>query len=101
MGRYADAINIGGYFAAGLVFDRGLGKFLLYQDDGYLYAISRASDRTWLVDRLSLTGTPPQSGHSAGPGLVAIWGRMQYVPNLKGVCIIQGYDRPAYFVKTR
>lgn len=99
-GPYADAINIGGYFAAGLVFDRGLGKFVLYQDDGYLYAISRVSSRIWRVDRLPLTGRPPDSAHSAEPGLVAIWGRMQYVPNLRGVCIIQAYDRPAYFVRT-
>jgi hypothetical protein len=99
-GPYADAINIGGYFAAGLVFDRGLGKFVLYQDDGYLYAISRVSSRIWRVDRLPLTGRPPDSAHSAEPGLVAIWGRMQYVPNLRGVCIIQAYDRPAYFIRT-
>ena len=99
-GRYRDVINIGGYFAAGLVFDRGLGKFLLYQDDGYIYTISRASGASWQVDRLELTGTAPQSGHSAEAGLIAIWGRMQYVPNLRGVCIIQAYDRPAYFVRT-
>ncbi len=60
-GPHADAINIGGYFAAGLVFDRGLGKFVLYQDDGYLYAIRRVSGRIWQVDRLALTGRPPDS----------------------------------------
>ena len=99
-GRHADAINLGGYFAAGLVFDRGLGKFLLYQDDGYLYTVSRASAANWQVDRLPLAGPAPEPRHSAAPGLIAIWGRMQYVPNLNGVCIIQAHDRPAYFVRT-
>jgi hypothetical protein len=55
----------------------------------------------WSVDRMALKGTAPDAMHSAGPGLPAIWGRMQYVPTLDGVCIIQAYDRPAYFVKTR
>lgn len=100
-GPYAGSVSIGGYYAAGLVFDRGLGKFLLFQDDGQLYTIARVSAADWRVDRLALVGTPPDAMHSAGPGLPAIWGRMQYVPNLNGVCIVQAYDRPAYFVKTR
>lgn len=100
-GPYAGAVSIGGYYASGLVFDRGLGKFLLFQDDGHLYAITRVSAASWSVDRMSLSGAAPEALHSASPGLVAIWGRMQYVPNLDGVCIIQAYDRPAYFVKTR
>jgi len=100
-GPYAGAISIGGYYAAGLVYDKGLGKFLLFQDDGHLYAITRVSVATWSVDRMVLSGTAPDALHSAGAGLPAIWGRMQYVPNLDGVCIIQAYDRPAYFVKTR
>jgi hypothetical protein len=100
-GPYADAVNVGGYFAAGLVFDRGLHQFLLFQDDGYLYPITRVSSTDWRVDRLHLGGTPPDAMHSAAPGLPAIWGRMQYLPNLNGVCIVQAYDRPAYFVRTR
>jgi len=99
-GPYAAAVNVGGYYAAGLVFDAVLGKFVLFQDDGYLYTIAKVSMSNWSVNRLSLTGTAPEAMHSAAPGLAAIWGRMQYVPNLKGVCIIQAYDRPAYFVKT-
>jgi hypothetical protein len=100
-GPHAAAVSVGGYYAAGLAFDQGLGRFLLFQDDGYLYTITRVSVTGWSVDRLPLSGTPPDAMHSAGPGLAAIWGRMQYLPNLDGVCIIQAHDRPAYFVKTR
>jgi hypothetical protein len=82
------------------VFDSVLNKFLLFQDDGFLYTITKVSIANWAVDRLALSGLPPAVMHSAGPGRPAIWGRMQYVPNLKGVCIIQAPDRPAYFVKT-
>lgn len=99
-GPYAAAVNVGGYFAAGLVFDSVLNKFLLFQDDGFLYTITKVSLGNWAVDRLPLSGSPPAVMHSASVGYPAIWGRMQYVPNLKGVCIIQAYDRPAYFVKT-
>jgi len=99
-GPYAAAINIGGYYASGLVFDRGLGKFLLFQDDGRLYTITKITMANWNVDRLPLSGVAPDVMHSGGTGLPAIWGRMQYVPNLKGVCIVQAYDRPAYFVRT-
>jgi len=77
-----------------------LNKFLLFQDDVFLYTITQLSLSNWVVDRLPLSGTPPIAGHSAALGYPAIWGRMQYVPNLKGVCIIQAADRPAYFVKT-
>jgi hypothetical protein len=77
-----------------------LNKFLLFQDDGFLYTITKVSIANWAVNRLALTGVPPTVGHSARVGYPAIWGRMQYVPNLKGVCIIQAPDKPAYFVKT-
>jgi len=99
-GPYAAAVNVGAYYAAGLVFDSVLNKFLLFQDDGFLYTITKVSIANWAVNRLALTGAPPAAMHSAGPGRPAIWGRMQYVPNLKGVCIIQAPDKPAYFVKT-
>jgi hypothetical protein len=99
-GPYAAAVNVGGYFAAGLVFDPVLNKFLLFQDDGFIYTVTKVTTGNWAVDRLALTGVPPAVGHSARVGYPAIWGRMQYVPNLKGVCIIQASDRPAYFVKT-
>ena len=48
------------------------------------------------------TGTPPPAykSHVSGYPYIFIWGRMQYVPNLKGVCIIQAGNQPAYFVKT-
>jgi hypothetical protein len=99
-GTYASAVNVGGYYAAGLVFDPVLNKFLLFQDDGFLYTITKVSIGNWAVNRLALTGSAPAAMHSASVGHPAIWGRMQYVPNLKGVCIIQAADRPAYFVKT-
>ncbi len=94
--------SILGYYAAGFVYDSGLDKFLLFQDDGFIYTITYVSKSEWSVDRLALAGTSPVVGassiHSGGP--CAIWGRMQYVPKLRGVCIIQAYNKPAYFVKT-
>jgi hypothetical protein len=108
-GVWTDAVFSGpfaswimGYYGAGFVYDSRLGKFLLFQDDGFIYTITYVSDSEWSVDRLALSGTPPivrASGiHSGGP--CAVWGRMQYVSNLGGVCIIQAYDQPAYFVRT-
>jgi hypothetical protein len=99
-GPYASSVDVGAYFAPGLVYDAGLGKFVLFQDDGYLYTITRVSAADWRVDRLAVSGKAPESMRSSGPGRPAIWGRMQYVPKLKGVVIVQSYDRPAYFVKT-
>ena len=58
-GPYAAAVNVGGYFAAGLVFDPVLNKFLLFQDDGFLYTITKVSMANWAVDRLAVTGVPP------------------------------------------
>jgi hypothetical protein len=99
-GPHAKSINVGGYYAAGLVFDAGLGTFVLFQDDGHLYTIARASTADWNVDRLPMTGTAPPPTPSAREGRPALWGRFQYVPNLKGVCIVQSHDRPVYFVRT-
>ena len=101
-GAYASAISVAQYDGPGLVYDPGLGKFLWFQDDGFLYAITYVSPGEYSVDRMTLAGTPPTllaSGVHNG-GHVGIWSRMQYVPNLKGVCIIQAYNRPAYFVRT-
>jgi hypothetical protein len=90
-----------GRWATGLVFDPVLGKFLLFKDDGFLYSISYVSDAEWLLARMEITGVSPpvgaSSGYSAG---AAIWGRMQYVPELAGVVIAQAYDQPVYFVRT-
>jgi hypothetical protein len=96
------AASILGYYQASMVWDEGLGAFLYFQDDGYLYAITYVSDAEYRVDRMPLAGVPPTPGgsgvHSGGP--CAIYGRMQYVPNLKGVVIVQRYDADAYFVRT-
>jgi hypothetical protein len=100
VGPLAGSIRIGAYYAAGIVYDPNLKKFVLFQDDGHLYTIDRATTSTWQVERMALSGAAPQTLHSSGGYMPAIWGRMQYVPNLKGICILQAYDRPAYFVRT-
>jgi hypothetical protein len=100
VGPHAKSVDVGGYFAAGLVFDAGLGMFVFFRDDGYLYTIARSTSTDWFVDRMSVTGTPPVPTANAREGRPALWGRFQYVPNLKGVCIVQSHDRPVYFVKT-
>lgn len=40
----------------------------------------------------------PVTGVNGGDA--AIYGRMQYVPNLKGDVIAQAYDKNVYFVRT-
>jgi hypothetical protein len=101
-GTYAGSVLPVPTYAFGMVYDPGIDKFLLFQDDGFIYALGYVSRSEWSVDRLTLSGTPPvvrASGiHSGGP--CAVWGRMQYIPNLGGVCIIQAYNKPAYFVRT-
>jgi hypothetical protein len=100
-GPFASGISVKQYDGPGLVYDPGLGRFLWFQDDGFLYAITYVSAGEYSVERMTLAGTPPTvlaSGvHNGGVG---IWSRMQYVPRLRGVCIIQAYNRPAYFVRT-
>ena len=95
-GRYASAVNVtvGISYAAGMVFDSTLGKFLLFQDDGYLYTIGSAGAGAWTVDRLATTGAAPAAGKGQP------YSRMQYVPNLKGVVLMQQSGQPVYFVRT-
>ena len=100
VGPHAKSIDVGGYYAVGLVFDGGLGMFALFQDDGHLYTIARTTRTDWFVDRLPMTGAAPVPTANARAGRPDLWGRFQYVPNLKGVCIVQAHDRPVYFVKT-
>ena len=103
-GQYANSIWLAAVSGAGFVYDAGIDRFVIFIDDGFLYTISYVSDSNWQVDRMTLSGTAPTAGHSnataGGGGQVGVWGRMQYVPNLHGICIIQAYDKPAYFVRT-
>lgn len=87
---------------AGFVFCPDLQAFVLFCDDGNLYKITRTDAAHWNCAAMTLTGTPPpanSSSVSAGGGC-AVWGRMQYVPALKGIVIVPGADYPAYFVRT-
>lgn len=89
-------------WAAGFVYDPGLAKWLSFSDDGSIYTITRTDATHCDVALLATTGTPPPphaSGVHSG-GSCAIWGRMQYVPALKGVVIAQCADNPVYFLRT-
>ena len=98
-GPYAALINEAQlYWSNGFVYDSGLGCFLMYQDDGFLYTIKRTAPAAYIVDRLTMTGTAPTAGQTGG--YHAIWGRMQYVPNLKGVVMCLSGLNNVYFVKT-
>jgi hypothetical protein len=98
-GPYAGTLaQYHGYWANGFVYDEGLGCFLMYQDDGFLYTITRTGTAAYTVDRLTMTGTPPTANQYGG--LTGIWSRMQYVPNLKGVAIYLLGSNPIYFAKT-
>ena len=96
----------GGTAGAGLVFDEGLGKFVWFQDDGQLYTIAYRGivDGThqWHVDRLATTGTAPVSGATVinSGGFPSVWGRMRYVPELKGIVLLTRSDTDVFFVRT-
>lgn len=85
----------------GICYDPGLDKPVLFMDDGKLYAFSYVSNTSWTLDALTVSGTPPTAGASMAHGSTpAIWSRMQYVPNLRGICIVQAAAEPVYFVRT-
>jgi hypothetical protein len=97
-----DASAIRGDASAGMTWDDGLHAFVYFQDDERLYAMRPEGD-SLVVERLPVEGAPPKRAGSTvhSGGSCAIWGRMQYVPALSGVCILQRYDTPAWFVRTR
>jgi len=99
-GPYASAI-VRLNKACPLIYDPGIDKYLLFLDDGFLYTLTWMSNSSYSLNRLSMSGTPPVIGAStvAGATPAAIWSRMQYVPNLEGVCIVQAYNKPAYFAR--
>jgi hypothetical protein len=91
---------------AGFVFDEGLGKFVWFQDDGQLYTIAYRGvvngAHEWHVDRLATTGTPPVTGGTVvnSGGYPAVWGRMRYVPELKGIVLLTRTDTDVFFIRT-
>jgi hypothetical protein len=110
---FADPLGSSGEVqdVAELEYDRGLDKFILFQDDQKLYTLTCTSTSTWtfrvdkLVDALTPStvigsGVPKLYGSKQGQ-VMAMWGRMRYVHALGGVCVIQGADQNAFFVRTR
>ena len=91
---------------AGFVFDEGLGTFVWFEDDGHLYTIAYRGMETgvhqWRVDRLPTTGTPPAPGGTIvnSGGSPSVWGRMRYVPELKGIVLLTRTDSDVFFVRT-
>jgi hypothetical protein len=96
----------GGVVAAGFIFDEGLGKFVWFQDDGQLYTIAYRGvvngAHEWHVDRLPTTGTPPVPEGTIvnSGGYPAVWGRMRYVPELKGIVLLTRTDTDVFFIRT-
>ena len=83
---------------AGFVHDTVLDKFLYFPDLGVVYVIDPV---TFDVAPLPTTGKPPVPyGAGVNGGDAAIFTRMQYVPNLRGVVIAQAFDKPVYFLRT-
>lgn len=86
----------------GFVWDQGLKAFLLYRDDGNLYKLTPTSTYpsapTFTLSQIA-SGVP--LSNSGGSNISnQIYGRMQYVPNLRGVVIMPWADVPCYFIKT-
>jgi hypothetical protein len=100
VGPEAAAIGTSGN-GCGLIFDPGIGKHLYFKDDGFVYALDWAGT-AWNVAHLPLIGSGPLANVSqiAGSTPAAVWTRFQYVPNLRGFCLLQAYNKPAYFVRT-
>jgi hypothetical protein len=80
----------------GLVYDRGLECFWLFQGNGLL-KITPNGPNDWRVDYPATTGIAPAIDTTFGSNTLA--GRMQYVPALKGICIILA-NQDAYFLRT-
>ncbi len=91
---------------AGFVYDEGLGKFVWFQDDAQLYTIAYRGlvngVHEWQVDRLATTGTPPAAGATAinSGGAPSVWGRMRYVPELRGIVLLTRTDTEVFFIRT-
>jgi hypothetical protein len=83
---------------AGFVFDPDLDRYVLFPDDGYTYTIH---PQTWRVERLAVRGDvpPPHSREGVANG-IGIYGRFQYVPELKGIVYMPAWKRNLYFLKT-
>jgi len=98
----ASIFNPSGTWSSGILWDPGLHCFLWYQDDGFLYTITRgATDADWIVDRLTVTGEMPASEMSNGKHTwPTIYGLIQYVPNLKGVAMQISCEHNCYFIRT-
>lgn len=89
----------------GFVFDPNLDKFVMFKDDGHLYTFAPDGPDNWYVDRLNLTpdpraGVPASHGSSIHGSDPAIWGRMQYVPELSGIAILQSANANCWFIRT-
>jgi hypothetical protein len=82
----------------GFVYDPGLRCFLLFQGNGEMLKVTAGGGTDWAVDHLATTGKPPPL--DIGLGSAQLAGRMQYVPALKGVCILFEYNQDAYFIRT-
>ncbi len=92
------AAEINQWDGVGLEWDAGIRKFVYFNDNGILYTIDPVG---WVVTRLTTTGTAPVAGAARkNGGGSGIYGRMRYVPNLKGIVIAQTSDANAYFVRT-
>jgi len=96
----------GGPAKAGFVFDEGLKKFVWFQDDGQLYTIAyqglNNGVNEWYVDRLDTSGPKPPVGATVinSGGAPSVWGRLRYVPELRGIVLLTRTDTDVFFVKT-
>jgi hypothetical protein len=100
---YAAAITNNNSNGCGLVYDPVLNKYLYFMDDQLIYTITYVSGSSYVVDLLFSTPAPFPAGCSVldgGTVPAAIWSRMQYIPNLKGVAFVLASNQPVYFVRT-
>lgn len=83
---------------AGFVYNPELDKFMYYPDDGAIYTIDPV---TWHMVRYPVTGNVPPAGirYSAENGS-GIYGRFQYVPELRGVVYMPTWTKNLFFLKT-
>lgn len=100
-GTYASLLSQIDTSALGFVYDPLLDKWLIYRDfDATIYTATLTSSTTMQIEKLIVAGTSPIAGNGEAQHGQGVSGRFQYVPAMKGVCLIQAANVNAKFIQT-
>lgn len=97
-----EAANFAGARGGGIAWEPNLKKIVAYERSGKIFTISYSGfnngTHNWLIDKLKMGNEDRHPPPRAGPA--SIWSRFQYVPELRGLVLIDDKDSNAYFVRT-